>query len=179
MRAPEGLPIPGYGCYVTGCWRSIRALLPHTAPAPSRQPIWLDAAARSGRAIARMNQLGIGTKDILTDAAVRNLVVLHAAFGGSTNLLLHIPAIAHAAGLKRPSVADWTAINRQVPRLVDARPNGPRNFATVQVFRAGAVPEVMLHLRRVGLLELDVRSKRWRLGRMCLRHRRHRRTTHF
>ena len=72
---------------------------------------------------------------------------LHAAFGGSTNLLLHIPAIAHAAGLTRPTVADWTRINRLVPRLVDVLPNGPVNHTTVQVFLAGGVPEVMLHLR--------------------------------
>jgi putative YjhG/YagF family dehydratase len=80
-------------------------------------------------------------------------MVVHAAFGGSTNLLLHIPAIAHAAGLKRPSVADWEYINRQVPRLVDVLPNGPRNHVTVQVYMAGGVPEVMLHLRQLGLLE--------------------------
>ena len=80
-------------------------------------------------------------------------MVLHAAFGGSTNLLLHIPAIAHAAKLARPTVADWSEINAQVPRLVDALPNGPRNFATVQVFLAGGVPEVMLHLREAGLLD--------------------------
>jgi putative YjhG/YagF family dehydratase len=49
--------------------------------------------------------------------------------------------------------ADWARINSQVPRLVDALPNGPRNHPTVQVFLAGAVPEVMLHLRRAGLLE--------------------------
>ena len=145
---------PGGGCQFLGTAATSQVVgealglsLPHTALAPSGQPIWLDAAARSARAIVRMNQLGAGTKDILTDAAVRNAMVIHAAFGGSTNLLLHIPAIAHAAGLKRPSVADWTAVNRQVPRLVDALPNGPRNFATVQVFLAGAVPEVMLHLR--------------------------------
>ncbi|MFL6306995.1 MAG: YjhG/YagF family D-xylonate dehydratase [Candidatus Sulfotelmatobacter sp.] len=156
---------PGGGCQFLGTAATSQVVgealglsLPHTALAPSGQPIWLDAAARSARAIVRMNQLGVGTKDILTDAAVRNAMVLHAAFGGSTNLLLHIPAIAHAAGLKRPSVAEWTAINRQVPRLVDALPNGPRNFATVQVFLAGAVPEVMLHLRRAGLLEVDVRT---------------------
>ena len=83
-------------------------------------------------------------------------MVVHAAFGGSTNLLLHIPAIAHAARLPRPTVADWTEVNRQVPRLVDALPNGPRGFATVQVFLAGAVPEVMLHLRAAGLLDTSV-----------------------
>ena len=52
-------------------------------------------------------------------------MVVHAAFGGSTNLILHLPAIAHAAGLRRPTVDDWARVNRQVPRLVDALPNGP------------------------------------------------------
>jgi hypothetical protein len=54
--------------------------------------------------------------------------------------------------LKLPSVDDWNRINRATPRLVDALPNGPRGFATAQVFMAGGVPEVMLHLRRMGLL---------------------------
>jgi putative YjhG/YagF family dehydratase len=106
----------------------------------------------------RMVQIGIGTADVLTDAAIRNAMVLHAAFGGSTNLLLHVPAIAHAAGLRRPAAADWASINRTVPRLVDALPNGPNNFVTVQVFLAGGVPEVMLHLRRAGLLDCSVRT---------------------
>ncbi len=83
-------------------------------------------------------------------------MVVFAAFGGSTNLILHLPAIAHAAGLRRPTAADWAAVNRQVPRLVDALPNGPRNHPTVQVFMAGGVPEVMLHLRRLGLLDTGV-----------------------
>jgi len=81
---------------------------------------------------------------------------VHAAFGGSTNLLLHLPAIAYAARLQRPVAADWAHINRQVPRLVDALPNGPGNYATVQVFLAGGAPEVMLHLRRAGLLNTGV-----------------------
>ena len=80
-------------------------------------------------------------------------MVAFAAFGGSTNLILHLPAIAHAAGLRRPTAADWADVNRQVPRIVDALPNGPRNHPTVQVFMAGGVPEVMLHLRRLGLLD--------------------------
>jgi xylonate dehydratase len=83
-------------------------------------------------------------------------MLLHAPFGGSTNLLLHIPALAHAAGLPRPSVDDWIRVNRMTPRLVDALPNGPRNHPTVQVFMAGGVPEVMLHLRRMGVLNTDV-----------------------
>jgi putative YjhG/YagF family dehydratase len=85
-------------------------------------------------------------------------MVVHAAFGGSTNLLLHIPAIAYAAGLQRPTAADWAEVNRMVPRLVDALPNGPRNFATVQVFLAGGVPEVMLHLRAAGLIDTSAKT---------------------
>ena len=95
-------------------------------------------------------------RDILTEASLRNAMALHAAFGGSTNLVLHLPAVAHASGLRRPTVDDWTAVNRRVPRLVDALPNGPLNHPTVRVFLAGGVPEVMLHLRRAGLLETDV-----------------------
>lgn len=154
---------PGGGCQFLGTAATSQVVaealglsLPHSALAPSGQAVWLDAAVRSARAMLRMVQLGIRTKDIVTNASIRNAMVLHAAFGGSTNLLLHIPAIAHAAGLPRPTIEDWTSINREIPRLVDALPNGPNNFATVQVFLAGGVPEVMLHLRQAGLLDTSV-----------------------
>jgi putative YjhG/YagF family dehydratase len=127
--------------------------LPHTALAPSGQPIWLDMARKSGRALTQLAARGLTVKHLLTDAAVQNAMAVHAAFGGSTNLLLHIPAIAYAAGLRRPTVEDWSAINRRVPRLVDVLPNGPVGHPTVRVFLAGGVPEVMLHLRRLDLLE--------------------------
>src|ERR1700734_1400035 len=154
---------PGGGCQFLGTAATSQVVaealglaLPHSALAPSGQPIWLDAAGRSARAILRLRQLGLGTRDVLTDASIRNAMVVHAAFGGSTNLLLHVPAIAHAAKLRRPTAADWAEVNRQVPRLVDALPNGPENYATVQVFLAGGTPEVMLHLRRAGLLDTSV-----------------------
>jgi putative YjhG/YagF family dehydratase len=130
--------------------------LPHAALAPSGQPIWLDMARRSARAVVRLHERGAATRDILTDAALHNAMVVHAAFGGSTNLLLHLPAVAYSAGLSRPTVEDWRAVNRQVPRLVDVLPNGPVGHPTVRVFLAGAVPEVMLHLRARNLLALDV-----------------------
>src|SRR5881396_2528881 len=95
-------------------------------------------------------------RDILSSSSIRNAMAVHAAFGGSTNLLLHIPAIAHAAGLPRPTVEDWTAINRLVPRIVDVLPNGPAHHPTVRVFLAGGVPEVMLQLRRLGALDVSV-----------------------
>ncbi|MBV8882051.1 MAG: dihydroxy-acid dehydratase, partial [Planctomycetaceae bacterium] len=124
--------------------------------APSGSPVWTDIAVQSARALLQLESRGVKSKDIVTDAAVRNAMAVHAAFGGSTNLLLHIPAIAHAAGLKRPTVDDWIAINRKVPRLVSVLPNGPVHHPTVRVFLAGGVPEVMLHLRTLGLLATDV-----------------------
>jgi len=150
---------PGGGCQFLGTAATSQVVaealgltLPHAALAPSGQAIWLDMAQRTARTLLRLSQLKITTRDILTDSAIENAMVLHAAFGGSTNLLLHTPAVAHAAGLRRPTVADWNRVNRSVPRIVDALPNGPRNHPTVQVFLAGGVPEVMLHLRRAGLL---------------------------
>ncbi len=126
----------------------------HAALAPSGQEIWKDMARRSARALVEQRKRKMTVQDILTPAAIRNAMVVHAAFGGSTNLLLHTPAIAFAAGLDRPTVADWKEVNRSVPRIVDVLPNGPRYFKTVQAFLAGGVPEVMLHLREMDLLDL-------------------------
>jgi putative YjhG/YagF family dehydratase len=128
----------------------------HAALAPSGQPIWKDAADRSARALVSLHENEIACADILTEKALHNAMVVHAAFGGSTNLLLHIPAVAHAAGLPRPTVADWQRVNGVVPRLVDVLPNGPTGHPTIQAFLAGGVPEVMLHLRALNLLRLDV-----------------------
>lgn len=130
--------------------------LPHSALAPSGEPSWFELGRRSATALMRLHGLGIPISRILTSHAVENAMLVHAAFGGSTNLLLHIPAIAHAAGLAPPSIDDWIRVNRSTPRLVDALPNGPRGHPTVQVFMAGGVPEVMMHLRRMGLLHGDV-----------------------
>jgi putative YjhG/YagF family dehydratase len=156
---------PGGGCQFLGTAATSQVVgealglsLPHSALAPSGQPIWLDMAARSARAVLLLQSRGVRTRDILTQAAFENAMVLHAAFGGSTNLILHLAAVAFHAGLKRPGVDEWSRFNRQTPRLVDALPNGPRNFPTVQVYLAGGVPEVMLHLRRVGLLNTDVQT---------------------
>ncbi len=153
---------PGGGCQFLGTAATSQVVgealglsLPHSALAPSGQPVWTDLAVQSARALTQLESRGLKSKDIMTPGAVRNAMAVHAAFGGSTNLLLHIPAIAHAAGLPRPSVEDWIAINRKVPRLVSVLPNGPVHHPTVRVFLAGGVPEVMLHLRRLGLLALD------------------------
>ncbi|MEX0320924.1 MAG: YjhG/YagF family D-xylonate dehydratase [Puniceicoccaceae bacterium] len=154
---------PGGGCQFMGTAATSQVVgealgmsLPHSALSPSGSEIWKDMARRSATALIDLEAKGIQLKDILSDDAVYNAMVVHAAVGGSTNLVMHVPAIAHAAGLQRPSVDDWHSINKQVPRLVDVLPNGPEYFATVQVFLAGGVPEVMLQLRDLGMLRLDV-----------------------
>jgi putative YjhG/YagF family dehydratase len=154
---------PGGGCQFLGTAATSQVVaealglaVPHGALAPSGEQVWLEVARRSARALLRLHALGIPVERILTPQALENAMLVHAAFGGSTNLLLHVPAIAHAAGLTPPTVEDWIRVNRATPRLVDCLPNGPRNHPTVQVYLAGGVPEVMLHLRRMGLLHLDV-----------------------
>jgi putative YjhG/YagF family dehydratase len=153
---------PGGGCQFLGTAATSQVVaeafgltLPHAALAPSGQPIWLDLARRSAKAVVAMQQAGISLGNVLTEDSLANAMVVHAACGGSTNLLLHMPAIAFAAKLPRPSVDDWNRINRQTPRLVDVLPNGPVGHPTVQFFLAGGVPELMLHLRTLGLLKLD------------------------
>lgn len=153
---------PGGGCQFLGTAATAQVVaealglaLPHSALSPSGEPVWLDMARRSALALLRLSASQLTLSDILTSAALENAMLVHAAFGGSTNLLLHIPAVAQAAGLKPPSVQDWERVNHSTLRLVDALPNGPRNHPTVQVFMAGGVPEVMLHLRQMGLLNCD------------------------
>jgi putative YjhG/YagF family dehydratase len=154
---------PGGGCQFLGTAATSQVVaealglaVGHSALAPSGHAIWLDMARRSARALLALDTRGIRTADVLTEGALHNAMTVHAAFGGSTNLILHVAAIAHAAGVRRPTPHDWVGINRRVPRIVDALPNGPRHHPTVQVFMAGGVPEVMLHLRRAGLLETGV-----------------------
>jgi len=154
---------PGGGCQFLGTAATSQVVaealglaVPHSALAPSGEPAWLELARRSALALLRLRALELTVARILVPHAIENAMLVHAAFGGSTNLLLHVPAIAHAAGIRPPTVKDWTRVNRATPRLVDCLPNGPRNHPTVQVFMAGGVPEVMLHLRRMGLLHGDV-----------------------
>jgi putative YjhG/YagF family dehydratase len=153
---------PGGGCQFFGTAATAQAVaeglgmtVTHAALAPSGQPIWAEMARESARALMALESRGITTGDIVTQQSIENAMYVHAACGGSTNLLLHIPAYAHAAHLRRPTVEAWARVNRATPRLVDVLPNGPTDHPTVRLFLAGGVPEVMLHLRNLGLLHLD------------------------
>ncbi len=162
---------PGGGCQFLGTAATSQVVaealgltVPHAALAPSGQSVWLDMARYSAESLMELARKKIKLSDILTQQSLSNAIAVHAACGGSTNLLLHIPAIAHAAGLKRPSVEDWSDVNRRVARFVDVLPNGPKNHPTVQLYLAGGVPEIMLHLRELGAVDctcMTVIGKTW------------------
>jgi putative YjhG/YagF family dehydratase len=156
---------PGGGCQFLGTAATSQVVaealgiaLPHSALIPSGQSIWETMARQAARALWHLMGQGWSMPDILTDAAVHNAMVVHAAFGGSTNLLLHLPAVAHAAHRAIPTVDDWREVNRVVPRLVSVLPNGPTGYPTSYVFLAGGVPEVLLHLRRLGVVDVSQRT---------------------
>ncbi|NND97196.1 MAG: YjhG/YagF family D-xylonate dehydratase [Pirellulaceae bacterium] len=156
---------PGGGCQFLGTAATSQVVaealgltVPHAALAPSGQPIWTQLARDSVDASHAMVAQGMAMRDVITDDALYNAMLMHAAVGGSTNLLLHIPAIAAAAGLKRPDAAAFRDINKLVPRFVDCLPNGPVGHPTVRMFLAGGVPEVAWHLRELGLLKTHART---------------------
>lgn len=156
---------PGGGCQFLGTAATSQVVaealgmtVPHAALAPSGQPIWMEMARQSAKALWDMSQNKISLADILTEDSFHNCMAVHAACGGSTNLLLHVPAIAFAAGIRRPTVDDWARINRMVPRFVDVLPNGPMNHPTVRLFLAGGVPEIAWHLREMGVLRAEART---------------------
>ena len=151
---------PGGGCHFLGTAgtsqvisESLGLSITHSALCPSGTDAWKNVALRSARALVMAERSALTSNDVITDAALQNAMVVHAACGGSTNLLLHLPAIAHAAGRRRMTVSDWTKINKETPRIVDVLPNGPVGYPTSELYSAGGVPEVMLHLREMGLLD--------------------------
>ncbi|MCE2750892.1 MAG: YjhG/YagF family D-xylonate dehydratase [Pirellula sp.] len=131
---------------------------PHAALAPSGQPVWLDIARQSAKILWDQHHRKAKLSDILCEDSFHNAIAVHAACGGSTNLLLHIPAVAFAAGIQRPSLETWTSLNRQVSRFVDVLPNGPQYHPTLRLFLAGGVPEIMWHLRELGIAKCDCKT---------------------
>ena len=82
-----------------------------------------DDCARAGAAVVRLIEQGIRPRDIMTRKAFENAITMVIALGGSTNAVLHLLAMAHAAGVKL-SLDDFTRIGRRVPVLADLKPSG-------------------------------------------------------
>ncbi len=124
--------------------------LPGTAVAPATGDTTAAAARAAGEQVLAHLQAGRTARSFITDASLRNAITVHAAIGGSTNLLLHLPAIAAEAGLSL-DVGLFQEINDATPYLLDVRPAGthPANL----FWHAGGVPAVMWQIR--DLLDLD------------------------
>lgn len=125
--------------------------LPGTALVPASLFEIRRLARQAGRQVMQLAQSGLKPSDILTKPAFENAIKVHAALSGSTNALLHLPAVAHELGIEIN--AQWfDEINRQVPYLVDVQPSG--KHVSEMVWYAGGVPRVQLELK--DMLDLDV-----------------------
>ncbi len=127
--------------------------LPGSAAPPSADRRRDYFAHRSGEAVVNLLRLGITARDILTKKAFENAIAVAMAFGGSTNVVLHLLAIAHEAEVEL-TLDDFNRIGSKVPHIGDLKPFG--QFVMNDVDRVGGVPVVMKALLDAGLLHGDV-----------------------
>jgi dihydroxy-acid dehydratase len=126
--------------------------LPGSAAPPSADRRRDYYAHRSGEAVVNLLRLGITARDILTKDAFENAIAVAMALGGSTNVVLHLLAIAHEAEVDL-TLADFNRIGGRVPHIGDLKPFG--RFVMNDVDRVGGVPVVMKALLEAGLLHGD------------------------
>jgi len=126
--------------------------LPGSAAPPATDRRRDGYARRSGEAVVGLLRRGITARDILTREAFENAIAVVMAFGGSTNAVLHLLAIAHEADVTL-SLADFSRIGAKVPHLADVKPFG--RHVMFDVDRIGGVPVIMKALLDAGLLHGD------------------------
>ena len=137
---------------MASCIEAMGLSLPGHASIPAVDGARMEAAEAAGRAVLDLLENGIRTRDILTFEALENAVALDVAMGGSTNTTLHIPAIAHEAGLTF-TWDDFVRINDRTPHIADLRPGG--RYVMAELNDVGGVPLVLQKLLRKGLLHGD------------------------
>ncbi|MBN1856871.1 MAG: dihydroxy-acid dehydratase [Dehalococcoidia bacterium] len=125
---------------------------PTAALSPATMRYVLNNARNAGHMVMNLFNKGIKIKDILTEGSLRNAVVIHQATGGSTNGLLHLPAIAHAAGLTF-DVTMFDELGQQTPYLTNIHTAG--QYASRQFWFAGGVQRIIQILAGSGLLDMD------------------------
>lgn len=141
----------GTACTMQIMAESLGLMLPGTALLPATSP-WLQTAAQeAGKAVMALVERGLTARDIVTMHSFENAMLVHAAIAGSTNAMLHLPAIAHEFGLELTG-EDFERFHRNASYLLDVRPSGkwPASF----VSEAGGVPRIMMQLKEK--LHLDV-----------------------
>ncbi len=126
--------------------------LPYSSTMAADDPAKAESAARSGEVLVRAIEKKITARQILTKKAFENAISVVMATGGSTNAVLHLMAIAHAADVPL-ALDDFERIRRRVPVLCELKPSG--RFLAVDLHAAGGIPQVMKLLLNAGLLHGD------------------------
>ena len=126
--------------------------LPGSSSPPAVDARRAGLARRSGQAVVDLIARGITTRDIITPASIRNAITVVMALGGSTNSVLHLPAIAHECGFEL-DLDDFQRISDRTPLIADLKPYG--EYVMFDLDRVGGVPVVMRMLLHAGLLDGD------------------------
>ena len=124
--------------------------LPYSSSTPAVDPLKLEECRRAGDAVRHLLERDIKPRDIMTRAAFENAMVVVSALGGSTNAVLHLLAMARAAGVEL-SLDDFQKVSNRVPLLADLKPSGKYVMEDVQ--RIGGIPAVMKYLMEQGLID--------------------------
>ncbi len=124
--------------------------LPYSSSTPAEDGGKHDECRRAGAAMLQLLELDLKPRDIMTRQAFENAMVLAMAMGGSTNLVLHLLAIARAVDVEL-SIDDFYAVAHRIPLLGDLKPSG--KFVMEDVHKVGGVPAVMKYLLHKGLLD--------------------------
>jgi len=126
--------------------------LPYSGTMPATDPGRMELMRWSGSRVLKLLEQDIKPRDILTRKAFENAITVVVAIGGSTNACLHLPAIAHEAGVEL-TLDDFDQIARRVPHVADMRPGG--RFVQSDLHKAGGVPRIMQELLQRGLIHGD------------------------
>ncbi|HTV48331.1 MAG TPA: dihydroxy-acid dehydratase [Phycisphaerae bacterium] len=131
---------------------AIGMALPGSGSPPAIEVSRDEFCRASGGAVMNLLEKNIRPRDIITREALENGIVIAAATGGSTNIALHIPAIAHEAGLKI-TFDDIERISRKTPTIADLKPGG--RYVALDVYRVGGIPVILKVLLDNGLIHGD------------------------
>ncbi len=126
--------------------------LPYSSSAPAESPEKIEECRRSGSAVRRLLELDLKPRDIMTRRAFENAIALVSALGGSTNAVLHLLAMARAAGVAL-GLEDFQAIGERVPFLADLKPSG--RYVMEDLHAVGGTPAVLKALLEKGALHGD------------------------
>ena len=119
--------------------------LPGAALLPGSSKVLEEYTKKSSEAVLNLIEKGITAKDILTREAFENAIIIHAAIGGSTNAMLHIPAIAKQLGIEI-TAEDFDKIHRKVPYILNVRPSG--HWPAEYIYHSGGIPFIMSKLKK-------------------------------